>query len=163
MDDYEYTGGMYDRFRRSRGSTTGAGGVATDPGLDGTRIEDDRSIGEVVSDLTRHTQELVRGELDLFKQEMSAKAKAAAAYAGMAAGAAILALTSLVFLGHTIAQALNLAMPAWAAYLITTLLYLGVAAALGMAAKKGFEKTNLAPEQSVEQAKEDVQWVKTHS
>jgi len=127
-----------------------------------TVVEDDRSLGEVIKDITTHTQMLVRGEVELIKTETVEKAKLAGKYAAMGAGAAIFAVVALVLLGHTIAQGLDAVMPDWAAYLITTALFLGVAAVLGLMAKKGFANTDLAPTDGVEHAKEDVKWVMTH-
>lgn len=142
---------LYNRFTRSN-----------EDALRGD-FEDDRSVGDIVKDLTAHAQQLVRGEVDLVKSEVADRAKIFGLYIAMGVGAGVLGLLGLVFLGHTLAGALNLVMPAWGAYLVVTLLYVGIAAGLAWAAVKGFQKTGLAPEQSVESAKEDIQWVKAHS
>src|SRR5688572_9793841 len=125
-------------------------------------VEDERPLSEVLGDLTAHVQQLVRGEVALVKQEAVDNAKKLAVYAGMGAGAAIFALLTLVFLGHAIAQALNGVMDAWVAFLIVTLLYAVIATALAFAAKKGIDKQQVAPEDSIDQAKEDLQWIKQH-
>lgn len=142
---------LYDRFKRSH-----------DTGAELSPQHDERSVGEVVSDLTQHAQQLVRGEIDLFKAEMTDKAKAAATYIAMAAAAVVLALVSIAFVGHLLTTAFDIVMPTWAAWLVTTLLYLGASAALGYAAVKGFRQTDLAPTEAVESAKEDIRWVTAH-
>lgn len=146
---------LYDRFRRvSAADAAASNGHHSE--------EDDRSIGELVKDLTTHAQQLVRGEIDLVRSEVTDKAKSLAVYVGMGIAAAVFGLISLIFLGHLIAQALNEALPAWASYLVVTVIYVAIAGGLALAAKKGFQKTNMAPTDSVESAKEDIQWVKTH-
>jgi len=132
------------------------------PDTGSPHAEDERQLSEIVMDLSTHAQQLVRAEIDLAKDELTTKMKAMAVYVGLAVGAAIITAASLIFLGHTIAQALNVAMPEWAAYLITYVLLMAVAVGMALAAKQGFEKTSVAPTESIEHAKEDLTWVKQH-
>jgi hypothetical protein len=125
-------------------------------------IEDDRPLTQLLSDLTAHVQQLVRGEVDLVKQEAVDNAKKTGIYIGLGVGAALFAAAALLFLGHLVAQSLNTRMDEWAAYGIVTLLYLGGAAVLGWAAKEGLSKQQVAPTDSIDQAKEDLTWIKQH-
>jgi putative superfamily III holin-X len=94
---------------------------------------------ELVERLTADVRTLVRDELDLAKRELSAKAKRAGAGAGLFGGAGVLALYGVGALIFTVGALLALALPAWAAALITTgavLVAAGVAALIGWAQVK---------------------------
>src|SRR3712207_5695989 len=83
---------------------------------------EERSLGEVIKDLTQHTQELVKGEVDLVKAEMAANMKRMGKYAAMGAAAAVFGVGTLIFIGHLIAQALDESMSEWVGYLVVSLL-----------------------------------------
>jgi len=124
---------------------------------------DDRSFSQVVRDLTHHTQDLVKGEIMLAKREMSQNAKSLAVPIGMFAAAGVVALVGLILLGHTLAWALNNVMDAGLAYLVTTVLFLAIAGGLAFAGKKAMAKARVAPTDSIEKAKEDLTWIKSHA
>jgi hypothetical protein len=91
---------------------------------------------ELIERLTADVRTLVLDELDLAKRELTAKAKRAGAGAGLFGGAGVLALYGVAALIFTIGALLALALPAWAAALITTaavLLVAGVVALIGRA------------------------------
>lgn len=145
------------------------GTLRGDPHLNGTRTHedgfDDRPLGQIVSDLTTHAQELVRGEVDLAKAELVDKAKTMGIYIAMAVGAAVLALVALglfaQFLAHALAQWREADL--WAAYGIVFVLYAGVALALGVSARKGIRSNTVVPADSIDSAKEDIAWVKART
>jgi hypothetical protein len=83
---------------------------------------------ELVERLTADVRTLVRDELELAKREMTAKAKRAGAGAGLFGGAGVLALYGVAALVFTVGALLALALPVWAAALITTVAVLSVAA-----------------------------------
>jgi hypothetical protein len=124
---------------------------------------DDRSFGQIVGDLMTHTRELVKGEIMLAKREMSQNAKSMIAPVGMFVGAALLGLVALILLGHTLAWALNNIMDAGLAYLVSAVVFLAVAGGLAFAGKKALEKVSVAPTDSIEDAKEDLTWIKSHA
>ena len=124
---------------------------------------DERPLGDVIGDLSHHAQSLVRGEIELAKAEVSEKVKSMVPLVAMAAGGVVLGLAAVIFLGHTVAQLIDLVTPTWVAYLLTTVLFLGAAAALLATAKRGVDKADgVAPTKSIASAKEDLSWVKTH-
>lgn len=127
------------------------------------RDHDDRSVGEIVRDLTGHGRELLKGEVALAKRELVDNARFMAVPIGMAVGAAVLALTCVVLVGHAMAWALITAMPPWAAYLVTALVFCVAAAALAFGAKKAFEKAQIAPTETISEAKEDLTWIREHA
>jgi len=124
---------------------------------------DDRSLAQIVRDLTAHSQELVKGEIAMAKREMSENAKSMAAPVGMFVGAALLGLVALILLGHTLAWALNNIMDAGLAYLVSALLFTAIAGTLAFLGKKKLEKAHVAPTDSIEEAKEDLTWIKSHA
>jgi uncharacterized membrane protein YqjE len=122
----------------------------------------DRSLGELLKQLSEQTTRLVHQELELAKAELQQKGKEAGAGAGMFGGAGALGLAALGALTACFILALNAIMPAWLAALIVAVVYGAVAALLAM---RGRAKVKQAvppvPEQTIETVKEDVEWAKT--
>jgi hypothetical protein len=129
------------------------------PGSDDLR---DRSLGELLKQLSEQTTRLVHQELELAKAELTQKGKEAGAGAGMFGGAGALGLAALGALTACFILALNAVMPAWLAALIVAVVYGIVAFVL---VKQGQAKLKQAtppvPEQTIETVKEDVEWAKT--
>jgi uncharacterized membrane protein YqjE len=128
------------------------GGGHTDPR--------ERGIGELVKDLASQTSTLVRQEIDLAKAEVTEKGKLAGKGAGMLGGAAVAALLGLGAFTALLIIALDAALPLWLAALIVTVLWLVVAAVLGLSGKKALQASTPPAPQTVETVKEDIQWAK---
>ena len=122
----------------------------------------DRSLGELLKQLSEQTTRLVHQELELAKAELQQKGKEAGAGAGMFGGAGALGLAALGALTACFILALNAIMPAWLAALIVAVVYGIIAFVL---VKQGQAKMKAAgppvPEQTIETVKEDVEWAKT--
>ena len=122
----------------------------------------DRSMGELLRQLSQETTQLVHQELELAKAELQQKGKQAGAGAGMFGGAGALGLAALGALTACFILALNAIMPAWLAALIVAVVYGIIAFVL---VKRGQAKLKQAtppvPEQTIETVKEDVEWAKT--
>lgn len=120
----------------------------------------ERSLGQLVSDLTGDMSELFRKEVELarveVKQEVGRASKALVPGAG-AAGAAVLAVLMLSFAA---AWGLAAVMPTGFAFLIVGVIYGIVAAVLFPMAKARLQAVSPVPEQTIETLKEDVQWAK---
>jgi uncharacterized membrane protein YqjE len=129
------------------------------PGSDDLR---DRSLGELLKQLSEQTTRLVHQELELAKAELTQKGKQAGQGAGMFGGAGALGLAALGALTACFILALNAIMPAWLAALIVAVVYGIIAFVL---VKQGQAKMKQAgppvPEQTIETVKEDVEWAKT--
>jgi uncharacterized membrane protein YqjE len=129
------------------------------PGSDDLR---DRSLGELLKQLSQETTQLVHQELELAKAELQQKGKQAGAGAGMFGGAGALGLAALGALTACFILALNAVMPAWLAALLVAVVYGIVAFVL---VKQGQARVKRAvppiPEQTIETVKEDVEWAKT--
>jgi uncharacterized membrane protein YqjE len=135
--------------------------ATVDPGNGGAHADPrDRGIGELVKDLANQTSTLVRQEIKLAQAEVAQKGKVAGKGAGMLGGAAVAALLGLGALTALLIIALDAAMPLWLAALIVTVLWLVIAAVLGLAGKNALQAATPPVPQTVETVKEDIQWAK---
>jgi len=113
-------------------------------------------LGSALSDVG----DIVRAELNLALVEVRDDAKKLGRTVPMAAAGGVLALLGAVFLLHTIALALDLALPGWAAYLIVAVLALGVATVLVLVARKRLSSwKSFVPERTLETLQENKQWI----
>ncbi|MEZ5098209.1 MAG: phage holin family protein [Thermoleophilia bacterium] len=124
----------------------------------------ERSTGDLVKELTREVSTLVRQEVELARAEVGQKARTTGIGLGMFGGAAVAALLALGALTALAILALDEAMPAWAAALIVTAVWAAIA---GVLALRGRDKVKEGgapvPSETIEQAKEDVRWVRSHT
>jgi uncharacterized membrane protein YqjE len=119
----------------------------------------DRSLTDVLQNIIRNVQEIVRAEVRLAKTEIieeATKAKTAGLFLGVGAVAAIFAT---LFLLLTIVYALTRVMPDWAAALTVGAALAIVASIVLSTGVKRFKEVR-APERTVETIKENVEWAK---
>jgi hypothetical protein len=136
--------------------------MASREDLPGSEDLRDRSLGELLKQLSEQTTRLVHQELELAKAELTQKGKQAGAGAGLFGGAGALGLAALGALTACFILALNAIMPAWLAALIVAVIYGAIAAFLALRGRdKVKQATPLVPEQTIETVKEDVEWAKT--
>lgn len=122
----------------------------------------EKTLGELLGQLSQETATLVRQEVELAKAEVGQKAKAGGAAAGMFGGAAFAALLAAGTFTAFLILVLAEAMPAWVAALVITLVYAGAATFLALRGKERVkDMTPPVPEQTVETLKEDVEWAKS--
>jgi Putative Actinobacterial Holin-X, holin superfamily III len=120
----------------------------------------DRSIGELVGDLSQQTSTLVRKEIELARAELQHQGKLAGKGAGLLAGAAAAGLLALGALTAGLIALLDKAMATWVAALIVMVLWAIVAAALAKAGQSALKRATPPAPQTVETVKEDIQWAK---
>jgi hypothetical protein len=125
----------------------------------------ERPVGELMKQLAQETSTLVRQELDLAKAEMAEKGKQAGKGAGMFGAAGVVGLLALGALTAVLIALLATALDhVWLAALIVTVVYAAIAGALALTGKKKVQSaTPVAPEQTIDTVKEDVQWAKTQT
>ena len=117
----------------------------------------DRSVPELLRQLSDQTATLVRQELDLAKVEMTEKGKQAGIGAGMFGAAGLVGLYALGALTAAVILALSLAMSGWVAALIVAAVYGAVAGGLALMGKSRVQRgVPPTPEQTVETVKQDV-------
>jgi len=121
---------------------------------------DDRSLGELFSELAQETTTLVRHEVNLAKVEMTEKASRAGKHVGfLAAGGAVAYAGLLAILAGVIAL-LNAVMPLWLAALLVGLVVAVVGYLLVRRGLNALKREDFAPRQTMETLKEDQQWAK---
>jgi uncharacterized membrane protein YqjE len=130
------------------------------PTPDSTQSRDDRSLGEIVSDVAPDLSTLVRQELDLAKTEVKQEASKAGKGVGLLGGAGVAGHLALIFLSLCAMFVLNNAVPLEVAALIVTVVWAIVAAALGLSGKKALDRTNPALPETQRSLKEDAAWAK---
>ncbi len=121
----------------------------------------DRSLGSLIGSIPDLVSRLIRGEIQLAKQEMTAKAKAAGVGVGMLVGAAILGIIFLQIVLAAAIIALSLVLPAWAAALIVGGVVLILVIVLALVGLKAL-KTGVppVPTEAVENVKSDIRAIK---
>jgi Na+/melibiose symporter-like transporter len=126
-----------------------------------TRVDDDRSVGQLLSDVTRELQALVRKELELARAETKEELQRAGA-AGKRFGVAGLAgYLAVVMLSFAAAWALTAVMPTgWAFFAVGVVLGL-VAGAMALQGRRRLREFHPVPQETAETLKEDVQWLKS--
>lgn len=121
----------------------------------------DPTIGRLVNDALQDVSILVRNEIALAKAEVTVDVKKVAVGAGLFAGAAFVGVLGVIFLLHTIAQALiALGLAAWLSYLIVTLVLFVVAAVLALVGKSAISKVKGKPERTIATTQETIEAVK---
>ena len=121
---------------------------------------DDRSLGQVVSDLSSDLSTLMKQEGELAKVELKAEVGKAGKGAGMLGGAGLAGWFALLFLSLALMFLLDNWLPIEAAALITTGIWVIVAAALALVGRTKLQQANPQLPKTQETLKEDVQWAK---
>jgi hypothetical protein len=119
-----------------------------------------RPLGAVIASAADAARTLVRKHVELAKIEMAAAASARAKGAGMMGAAALLALFALGFAAASGSAALDLVLPAWAAHLIVSVVFVVIAGALVLAGRRAMRTAPTAPERTQQTLKEDAQWAR---
>ncbi len=121
--------------------------------------QDDRSLGDLLAELSRETGVLVRKEVELATTEMTAKARKAAADAGIAAAGGALAHAGLLVLLAAIVIGLaQLGIPAWLSALLVGVLTVVVGYVLVNKGLTNMRQTTVVPTQTIETLKENARW-----
>jgi uncharacterized membrane protein YqjE len=122
-------------------------------------LEPEKSLGDLIGELTSEMSELVRKELELAKTEAKEQASRAGKAGGMFGAAGVGALLALIFLSAALAWGLAEIMPEGFAFLIVGALWVAVAVALALAGRSRLREVR-GPQQTVESLKEDVAWAR---
>ena len=119
------------------------------------------STGELVQRLSTQLSELVRGELELARVELTEKGKRAGTGAGLAGAGGVIALYGVGALIAAAVAALALVLPVWLSALVIGVTLLLVAGVLAIAGRNQIRRATPAmPEQAVEGVQRDVETVK---
>jgi hypothetical protein len=124
-----------------------------------TRTEE-RSLSELLSDVTGEIATLFRKEVELARAETSEQISRAAKAGAMLGAAAVIGFLTLILLSFAAAWGLSEIVPEGVAFLIVGLAFGVVAAVLASAGKKKIASVSPVPDQTVQTLKADVQVAK---
>ena len=124
-----------------------------------TRTEE-RSLSELLSEVTGEIATLFRKEVELARAETSEQVSRAAKAGAMLGAAAVVGFLTLILLAFAAAWGLSEVVPEGVAFLIVGLVFGLVAAVLASAGKKKIAAVNPVPDQTVQTLKADVQVAK---
>jgi hypothetical protein len=123
-------------------------------------VKEERSLGDLFSDLASETGTLIRQEVALAQTELTEKATSVGKNVGyLVVGGAVGYAAALALIAAVIIGLANF-IPAWAAALIVSVIVGVVAFMMISSALAALKKTNLTPRETVETLKEDAQWLK---
>jgi drug/metabolite transporter (DMT)-like permease len=121
--------------------------------------QDNRSLAELLAELSSETGRLVRKEVELATTEMTAKARVAGAHvATAAAGGALVHAGLLVLLSAIVIGLAQLGVTPWLSALLVALATMAIGYLLvnkGVSALRG---TSVVPTQAIDSLKEDAKW-----
>ena len=120
----------------------------------------DRSVADVLHDILRNVQDILRSEIRLAKAEIRQEATQAATAALWMTIGVVGLLSAWMFLLWTAVHALAAVLPLWAATLVIAV---AVACAGGMVLTAGlrrFTRMKPMPERTIESLQENLEWMK---
>lgn len=124
-------------------------------GYEPKRPDADKTIGELVFEVSERTSVLIREEIELAKTEVSEKVSTLARGGAVGVAAGVFAFLALILLMHAFALGLNslFGWGAWVGYLVEGILFILIAAGAGWFAYNSFEKTGPPiPTDAIEEA-----------
>jgi uncharacterized membrane protein YqjE len=132
------------------------------------KLKDDRSLGQLLKELTHETSTLLKQEVDLAKTEMSEKASRVGANLGsLAVGGGVALLGALALLAFAIyglqallAQFMDPEIAVWLAPLIIGLVLAGVGYSLIKKALETLKRESIAPQRTTQSLQENKEWLK---
>jgi hypothetical protein len=123
-------------------------------------LREERSLGDLFSELAEETSTLVRQEVALAQTELTEKAARVGKNVGFLVVGGAVGYAALLAVLVAVVIGLAVFIPAWLAALIVGL-GAGAAAYLIISpALDALKKTDLTPRETVRSLKEDVQWLK---
>jgi len=121
----------------------------------------DRSLGELFSDLSQQTAELIRQETRLAKAELSAKAADVGRHAMMIGAGVGFALAAVVALAGAITLLLvEIGLEPWIAALLAAAAMGATAFMLAQSGISALKQKSIAPVETMHSLKETTQWLK---
>ena len=120
----------------------------------------ERSVGELVSQLSEQSSQLIREEMQLARLEITDTVKHAGIGAGLFSTAAVVGFFGIGTLLATTIIALDLVLPLWLSAPIVTVALFAVAGVVALMGKNEVDQVSPMPERTVENVKRDVHEVK---
>jgi hypothetical protein len=121
---------------------------------------EERSIGELFSELANETSTLIRQEISLAQVEMTQKATKAGKNVGFLAAGGAIGYAGLLAIVAGIIMGLSYFMPAWLAAIIVGAVIAVASYVLISSALTALKNMEVKPAATVETIKEDARWLK---
>ena len=122
--------------------------------------KDDRSIGELIAELSRETTTLVRQELQLAKVEMSQKASRAGKNVGFLVVGGVVAYTGLLAIIAAVIIVLGNVIALWLSALVVGAVIAAVGLVLVIKGANTLRQEDPTPQETIETLKEDREWLR---
>lgn len=122
--------------------------------------KDERAIGELLGDLYRDAERMVRLEVEFAKTEVTQKATRVGKNAGFLVAGAIVAYTGVLAILAGIIALLGLLIPVWISALIIGILVAGAGAFLAWKGLQTLRQESVAPQRTIDTLKEDQEWMR---
>ena len=123
-------------------------------------MAEERSVSDVLQDILRNLQDMVRSEIRLAKVEIREEVRRAVSSSVWIAAGTLGAVSAWIFLLWTLAYALATRMPMWAATLVVAVVMAAAAVVLIMGGIRRAKRIQPIPERTVESVKENLEWMK---
>ena len=124
------------------------------------RSMENKSLGDLFSDLASDMSNLVRQEVTLAQVEMTKNAKRLGRNVGYLVVGGAVGYAALLAVIAAVIMLLDRVMPAWGAALLVGVLVAGISWLLIGKAMTALQDTELTPRETVETLKEDAAWMK---
>jgi Putative Actinobacterial Holin-X, holin superfamily III len=122
--------------------------------------EEDKSIGQLIGDISNDLSRLFRQEIELAKAEVRQEASKAGKAAGMLGGAGLAGYLVVLFLSFALMFGLGNVMDLGWAALIVAVIWAVIGAVLYVTGRRRIKEVSPVPRQTVETLKEDAEWLK---
>jgi hypothetical protein len=123
--------------------------------------QQERSLGELFSELSQDVSLLVRKEVELAKVELGQQlTRAAKKAASIGTGGALLYAGTLALVTALVLGLIDLGVTAWLAALIVGLVVVALGYVLVQRGRQGLKHVHVKPRRAVRQVKETVEWAK---
>jgi len=120
---------------------------------------DNRSLADLLAELTREIGQLVRKEIELATTETTARVKKAGVHVAVAAaGGALVHAGVLVLLAMLVIALSEIGVKPWVAALIVGLLTIAVGYMLVNRGLTALRHSSIVPQQAIQSIKEDARW-----
>jgi len=123
------------------------------------QLTEQRSLGELFSELAHETGTLVRKEVELAKVEMTAKAKVAGRDAAMVAAGGAIAMLGVMALLAALILALGTLIPLWVSALLVGAVVTGAGGVLAVQGIRAFKSIEGAPRETIQTLQENKRWL----
>lgn len=122
--------------------------------------EADKSLGQLMAEMTSELSTLVRSEVELAKVELKDQAGKAGKAGGALGAGAFAAYLAVLFASFALAWLLNEFMHVAVAFFLVAVIYGIAASILITSGRQRIKNVDPVPRQTVETLKEDVEWAK---